>query len=115
MASDYSRYHYDGPIYYNGHKISASSNLFTMARSYAEARRNLIFKVANGDIVSRYDLDDSLIIRVDDEKLLSYDSVEDDYCEKCGIKLTHSKECPVCDFQEYDLIEAFSELNKVED
>lgn len=112
--AEFKKYHYSGPTYHNGHKISAFSNLYTMARSYKEARRNFLFTVAGGDYINHYDIVDHYITLVEDDKVDTLETeVEIKKCERCGYQLTDSGECPVCDFGEYDLLEAMKELNEI--
>lgn len=97
----YDKYHYSGPQYYFGNKIAASSNLYTMARSFSEARKNFIYKIANGDITTRYDIVDDFITLVKPES----PKVKRDKCDRCGYELNDMGDCPVCDYGEYDLLD----------
>lgn len=98
----FKRYSYTGPTYFCGNKISQSSNLFTQARSFEEARRNFIFKIANGDITNRYDIVDEYIVLVDN---FDSEKAARPRCEICGYELNDNNECPVCDYGEYDLLD----------
>lgn len=108
----FQKYHYSGPIYYNGRKQTSDSVIYTRARSLDEARNNIIYRLANGDkrYIPFYDLDDSKL------KIVKRDATEVHpselkpiklvhYCDICGYELNDQGECPVCDFGEYDLLD----------
>ena len=97
---EYNRYHYSGPIYYYGNKVAKNSNLYTTAKSFSGAKRNFIYKIASGDIITRYDIVDDYIRCVPAEK-----PTDIHRCEFCGGKLNPMNECPVCDYGEYDLLD----------
>ena len=107
MESKFKRYSYTGPIYYYGNKISATSNLFTMAKDWNSARRNFIYKIANGDKAYLYDLVDDKIKEVPSVTLDDKTDIETkrERCEICGYELNDMGECPVCDYGEYDLLD----------
>ena len=96
----FKKYSYTGPIYYNGIKISNSSNMFTMAVSKAKAIQNFIHKAANGDIRANYDIIDELVSEVtnpdDDTSDFEIDR-DPPTCEYCGSLLSDNGTCPVCD------------------
>lgn len=101
---EYKRYSYTGPQYYYGNKIAEKSNLYTMAKSWEQARNNFLYKIANGDKPYYYDIVDSHI-----KLILHTKEPKDNYvikkCEVCGTQLNSFDECPVCDYGEYDLLE----------
>jgi hypothetical protein len=98
-------YYYDGPIYYRGNKISISSNIYTTAKSFGEASRNILFKAAKGDKeLWHYDI-------VDDEiKQMPNGKLERPKCQQCGYEINDNGDCPVCDYGEDDLLESLSDL-----
>jgi hypothetical protein len=98
-------YYYDGPIYYRGNKISLSSNIYTTAKSFGEAARNILFKAARGDKeLWHYDI-------VDDEiKQMPQGKLERPKCQQCGYEINDNGDCPVCDYGEDDLLESLSDL-----
>lgn len=104
MSNEYKRYEYKGPIYYYGNKIASKSNLYTMAKTWKQARNNILYKAADGDITTRYDIVDELVV----ESTPTIDNIETkhiDRCERCGYELNRLGECPVCDYGEYDLLD----------
>lgn len=62
----YKKYAYDGPIYYYGNKIAEQSSYYTMATNWNSARRNFIYKIANGDYAYLYDISDTHVREVKD-------------------------------------------------
>ena len=109
-----TKYRYTGPHYYNGIKMSDSNDLFTIARSYAEARKNFLYKIAKGDIISRYDIIDRYITQVEDDIVTQQaPDIEIPTCEYCGTRLTDGGYCPVCDHGEEDLMEMVKQLNEI--
>lgn len=78
-----NKYHYTGPIYINDRKIEDSSNLFTAASSYSEARRNFLHRLSRGrkgyNILVADDEED--LPRVDDS------APERAKCNRCGYEL----------------------------
>lgn len=99
-------YYYDGPIYYRGSRISNSSNIYTKARSFEEAARNVLYRAANGDIEDLYHFD-----IVDDEiKQMPDEKPERPKCQQCGYEINDNGDCPVCDYGEDDLLESLSDL-----
>ena len=115
--SEYKRYSYTGPQYYYGNKIADKSNLYTMAKSWEQARNNFLYKIANGDLTTKYDLVDSYVKEV--TKPVSDDIIEPiierSKCDQCGYELNDMGECPVCDYGEYDLLEALHDLDALND
>lgn len=101
----FKRYSYTGPQYYYGNKIASKSNLYTMARSWKEARNNFLFNIANGDITTRYDLVDDFIKEVPPKQVINEPLIKRERCENCGYELNDIGECPVCDYGEYDLLD----------
>lgn len=98
-------YYYDGPIYYRGNKISISSDIYTTAKSFEEAARNILFKAAKGDEeLYHYDIVDDKIKQMPDGKL------ERPKCQQCGYEINDNGDCPVCDYGEDDLLESLSDL-----
>lgn len=109
MESKFKRYSYTGPVYYYGNKISAKSNLYTMAKDWNSARRNFVYKIANGDKAYLYDIVDSLVKEVpqvtfDDKSELEFQNNRP-ICDICGYEMNDAGECPVCDYGEYDLLD----------
>ena len=102
----FKSYHYSGPIYYNGMRIAQYSNIHTRARSISEARKNLLYKISDGDVVSipRYDIADNFISVVDDQKEFEQ-TKKIQKCPTCGYQLNEIGDCPVCDYNEYDLLD----------
>jgi hypothetical protein len=98
-------YYYDGPVYYRGNKISTSSNIYTTAKSFGEAARNILFKAVKGDKeLWHYDI-------VDDEiKQMPNGKLERPKCQQCGYEINDNGDCPVCDYGEDDLLESLSDL-----
>ena len=107
MSSESKRYEYKGPIYYCGNKIAEKSNLYTMAKSWKQARNFFLYKVADGDYITRYDIVDHFIkespINVSDKDVDEIKPVNK--CDNCGYQLNDIGDCPVCDYGEYDLID----------
>lgn len=103
----YKKYQYTGPVYYFGNKMSPKSNLYTTATSIKEARRNFLYRVANGDIVTRYDIVDDFIKEVVPIEEPVEEPKVSHKCDRCGYTLTDMGECPVCDFGEIDLLDDF--------
>lgn len=101
--STYKRFKYKGPTYYNGNKISIDTEMFTMARTFQEAYRNFLFKVANGDYISRYDIVPDHIIEVNKPKKIEHsEPINTECCTFCGAQLNEMGKCPVCDYGEED-------------
>lgn len=114
----YKKYHYSGPVYHLGNKISIKSNIYTMAKSMKQAYNNFLYKVANGDITSHYDIVDTYIKEVSQPKTndKSIDMThKNKTCETCGYELNPLGECPICDYNEYDLLDAFVHLRDIDD
>ena len=106
MSNEYKRYEYRGPVYYYGNKIANSSNVYTMAKTFKQARNNIIYKIADGDYTTRYDIVDHLIREVDETpELKVIDNREVKKCDICGYELNAVGDCPICDYDEYDLID----------
>ena len=103
--SDFKRYSYTGPIYFYGHKIAAFSDLYTKAKSWKQARNNFLFRIANGDIINRYDIVDDFINIVPESEEIEEPIIERERCENCNYELNDMGDCPVCDYGEYDLLE----------
>ena len=119
------KYSYTGPIYHLGNKIAEKSKLYTMAKSWKQAKNNFLYKIANGDIVGHYDLVDEFVKEVP-KATLDTPAVEEKpeivKCEICGTQLNPMGDCPVCDYGEDDLLEsihvdsnldALSQLNRM--
>lgn len=105
----YQKYRYTGPQWYFGHKIAEKSNMFTMATSFQIAKRNFLYKVANGDQMLHYDIDDRFISIVKSNKIkqlvVKTEEPEIQKCEYCGYQLNDLGHCPVCDCGEDDLLQ----------
>jgi hypothetical protein len=100
-------YHYEGPIYYRGHKIAETSDIYTTAKSINMAVRNTLVKAAQGaDDLYNYDIVDNMV------KLASPDELKPvrPRCQQCGYELNDIGDCPVCDYGEDDLLESLSDL-----
>jgi hypothetical protein len=111
--TDYMKYHYTGPHYFNGIKMAEYNDLYTQARSFKEARKNFLYKVANGDIISRYDIVDRYITLVDDDNV-QVPEREIYYCEYCGTQLSDAGYCPRCvETGEEDIMEITKQLNEI--
>lgn len=104
----YRTYHYTGPHYYNGIKMSEYNNLYTSARSFKEARNNFIYRFAAGDIPSRYDIVDSCI-----EIIVKETPREYKYCNNCGNRLSDGGYCPLCDDGDESILETMKRLNEI--
>lgn len=100
--SEYKRWSYKGPVYYYGNKIAEKSSYYTMAKNRDAARRNFIYKIANGDKAYYYDIVDSYVELVPVNTRHEEDKIET--CEICSTQLNPLGECPVCDYGEYDLL-----------
>lgn len=105
MNSEFKRYEYKGPIYYYGNKIASKSDFYTMAKTWKQARNNILFKAANGDLITRYDIVDDLVVQSSEND--NFDIADEiiHTCETCGYQLNDAGECPVCDYGEYDLLD----------
>lgn len=103
--TNYKTYSYTGPQYYNGHKIAAKSNLFTRAKSFKQAENNFLFKIANGDIISRYDIVNDFIKELTPNEKINKPINVKEHCEICGYELNDVGDCPICDYNEYDLLD----------
>lgn len=107
-SSQKRRYEYNGPVYYDGRKERDNFRMFTMAESPEKAISNILWRIAMGDKQRyyRYDLDNSKLILKELPDVAKEESDVDDephICDKCGIRLTDSGECPVCDYGEEDM------------
>lgn len=127
-APETKKYSYTGPIYHLGNKIAEKSRMFTMAKSFAQAKNNFVYKAANGDIVGHYNIVDEFVKEVPkvtlDDKSTIEEKPETTKCEICGYELNPMGDCPVCDYGEDDLFEsipvdsnldALSQLNRMEE
>lgn len=94
--SKLKRYHYSGPVYFNGSKIAEFSNIFTTAKSFQAARKNFRFTVANGDYIYYYNIIDDFITEVNETHIHKT-------CENCGTLLNDMGQCPVCVQGEEDI------------
>lgn len=104
--SEYKRWSYTGPIYYYGNKIAEKCSYYTMAKDWNVARRNFVYKIANGDKAYYYDIVDSYIkLSQPREEVPNEEVHEIVKCEICGTELNPLGECPVCDYGEYDLLD----------
>lgn len=104
--SEYKRWSYTGPIYYYGNKIAEKCSYYTMAKNWNAARRNFVYKIANGDKAYYYDIVDSYIGLAQAEESTTRDEATTIIkCETCGTELNPLGECPVCDYGEYDLLD----------
>lgn len=115
-----TRYKYSGPVYYYGNNIGRRT-LYTVAPSRAKARHNIIFKLGdcNPTEASRYDIVDTHLIEynpiTDDNCNLIANDIHREKCEHCGYELNDAGECPVCDYGEYDLLEAMHQLQDIDE
>ena len=100
----YKKYLYNGPIYYYGNKIAEKSEYYTMATSWLNARRNFVYKIANGDKAYYYDICDADVVELPDHKFPETEAKRPRF-EICGYELNDANECPVCDYGEYDLLD----------
>ena len=108
----FQKYHYYGPTYYNSRRQTNDSIIYTRARSKAEARNNIIYRLAHGNVnaIPFYDIDDSKLVivkrdatEVNPSELKPIKFVR--YCEHCGYQLNDQGECPICDLGEEDLLD----------
>jgi hypothetical protein len=103
--SEFKRYSYTGPQYHMGQKIAIKSNLYTMAKSFKQARNNFLFNIAGGDYTNHYDIVDDFIKEVPEKEVINEPIIKRERCENCGYELNDMGECPVCDYGEYDLLD----------
>ena len=110
-SSGLNTYIYDGPVYYEGRKISETSNYSTEAPSKEVAARNIWYQVSkNSPDPFNYDIVDERIKLVPGKKK-SYDlSPNRPKCHVCGFDINDNGDCPVCDYGELDLLESLSDL-----
>jgi rubrerythrin len=114
------RYCYEGPVYYYGNYIG-NKTIYTMAPSIAKARNNILFRLGefNSIEASRYDIVDKHLTVydpiTDDNCNLIINNTHRDKCEQCGYELNDMGECPVCDYGEYDLLEAIHQLQAIDE
>ena len=103
---EYKKYSYSGPVYYCGNKqVSKIPTVYTMAKSYSQAYKNILFKVANDGEIRCYDIDRGSIKIESPIIKTSYEFIPTKpKCEICGYELADNGECPVCDFGEYSLL-----------
>lgn len=106
-ALDQNTYYYDGPIYYDGRKISEKSDIYTTAKSVNLAIRNILYKAARGDKeLYHYDIADDRVREVPKNETPKIRPK----CQTCGYELNDIGDCPVCDYGEDDLLESLSSL-----
>ena len=120
---DKQTYHYEGPIYYNGHKEASKTDIYTRATSIKQARNNILYRISGGKDIYKFDIVDNQIEEVIDD---SYEEIPHDphnKCDICGNLLNNNNECPRCDYGEYDLdesiqvdsnLDAMSQLNRLD-
>ena len=100
-------YYYNGPVYYNGHKITDHKEIYTSASSIYRAIRNVLFQAANGDNeLWRYDIVDDMVKQLPKEETPKMRPK----CQTCGYELNDIGDCPVCDYGEEDLLEELTDL-----
>lgn len=100
-------YHYDGPVYYRGHKIAETSDIYTTAKSINVAIRNTLVKASQGaDDLYNYDIVDHMVKLAPPEEVVPARP----RCQQCGYELNDIGDCPVCDYGEDDLLESLSDL-----
>lgn len=110
-SADKIRYHYDGPVYYRGHKIAEYSDVYTTAHSYGEAVRNILYRVAKGDKdLYNYDIVDEMVREVEDYTLAADKQV----CQMCGHRLSDGGYCPICDDGDEELLAMDESLSVLE-
>lgn len=93
MPSEFKKWKYDGPIYYYGNKITVKSELYTMAKTYIQARNNILHKIADGDYISRYDIVDDHLKEIKNRKDFSIQAKIPQYCPICKGILSDSGKC----------------------
>lgn len=98
-------YHYDGPTYYAGHKISDKEDIYTKAVSAKQARNNILYRLAGGDRFEllKYDIVPENITLIKPEE--NQKPIEREHCPYCHYELNDMGDCPICDYGEDDLIE----------
>lgn len=98
-------YHYDGPTYYAGHKISDKEDIYTKAVSAKQARNNILYRLAGGDRFEllKYDIVPENITLI--KPLENQKPNEREHCPYCHYELNDMGDCPVCDYGEDDLME----------
>ena len=106
------RFTFFGPVFRFGKyygSIPEKDALVTEAETIGAATRNLDYKIKQyfdlpKDFKIQYDKS-SIIV---DEKYVSDDATDIELppvCNYCGYRLNDAGDCPVCDYQEYDLLE----------
>ena len=120
---DKQKYHYAGPIYYNGNQVATKSDIDTKATSIRKAKNNILYKISGGRDMYKFDIVDNQIEEVIDN---SYkETPHDPYikCDRCGNLLNNNNECPRCDYGEDDLdesiqvdsnLDALAQLNRLD-
>lgn len=120
---DKQTYHYEGPIYYNGHKEASKTDIYTRATSIRQAKNNIIYRISGGKDMYKFDIVDNQIEEVIDD---NYEEIPHDphnKCDRCGNLLNNNNECPRCDYGEYDLdesiqvdsnLDAMAQLNRLD-
>lgn len=114
------RYCYKGPVYYYGNNIG-NRTLYTMAPSITKAKNNILFKLGDCNPIEayRYDIcDRNLFVcpeRNPDDEYVTPETHHRERCEQCGYELNDMGECPVCDYGEYDLLEAIHQLQAIDE
>ena len=123
-ASEKNKYIYTGPAYHLGRKFERNKPIYVTAHSWGQARTYVVRRIANGDIITNYDIDDSKLQLVSAPDKGNNDMApEKPKCDNCGTRLTDSGDCPVCDYGEDNLsesihidsnLDALSQLNRME-
>ena len=105
---DDKTYYYDGPIYYRGHKIAETSDIYTTAKSLNVAIRNVLYKATKGDKENlyQYEIVDHLVKEISRREIPKVRPK----CQVCGYELNDIGDCPVCDYGENYLLESLSDL-----
>lgn len=94
---------YTGPIYHNGIKICECSNMITYAVSFKQARNQLLYRIADGDYTTHYDIVDRYLTMLQDDTIEVEPTRVYDYCPECGEVLNDMGQCPVCEQGEEDI------------
>lgn len=104
-TSKFKRYKYEGPLYCDGRKIKSKALFYTMARSFAEARNNILYQASKGFDTFRYDLGDDFLRPVEEVKETDVEFViQRKTCPECGYDLTDGGYCPICDIGDSELL-----------
>ena len=105
LGEDLDTYHYDGPTYYAGHKISDKEDIYTKAVSAKQARNNILYRLAGGDRFEllKYDIVPENITLIKPEE--NQKPIEREHCPYCHYELNDMGDCPVCDYGEDDLLD----------